>query len=448
MRKLCLTILLLLNLANLALTSNGANAQKDFSFSGNEPFVQFPESIQFTVRITGPSEINRVVLEYYADHLSCGNVIAKALPDITPSNSVKVYWTWEMRQSGSLPPGATIHWRWRVFTTDGNEVVSDEKEIIWQDPAIRWKSLSDYRVNLHWYSGEQRFGTELQDAAIAALSTIEEQIGLKPNNPIDVFIYADNADFQDAILYEPGWTGGIAIPEYDIVLIGIEPENLEWGKTTVAHEIAHVLQGQYSFTCLGDTPTWLVEGIAMYAEGGLDDPSSELFEKAVREDTLLSVRALSGSFSENPNKADLSYSQSYSLVNFLIEKYGKDTLLALMDLLREGATVDAALEDTYGFDIEGFEVAWRTEIGARSMQEGINFPTPTAAPTHIPTIIPLGSRQGSSDQIPSDTQVEPDSGGKLSPFLLGILVGAGLILLVLIVIVVIVLAKRRKTSHE
>jgi len=448
MRKLVITLFLLFKLANQSFDPVVENAQTDFSFTGNEPFVQFPESIQFTVRVTAPSEIERVELEYYADHLSCGNVIAKGLPDFTPSNSVKVYWTWEMRQSGSLPPGATIHWRWRVFTTDGKEAVSDEKEILWQDPAVHWKTLSDYRVNLHWYAGEQRFGTELQDAAINALSTIEGQIGLKPNNPIDVYIYADNMDFQDAILYEPGWTGGIAVPEYDIVLIGISPDNLAWGKTTIAHEIAHVLQGQYSFTCLGDTPTWLMEGIAMYAEGGLETSSTKLFEKAIREDTLLSVKALSGSFSENPDKADLSYSQSYSLVNFLIEQYGKEKLLELMDLLKEGTTVDDALEKTYGFDIEGFETTWRAGIGAKPRQEGIGFPTPTAAATHIPTIVPLGSGQGRIESIPGDAQAEPVPGKTLPPFVLGIIVGVGFILLVLIIFLVIILARRRKSSHE
>lgn len=448
MQRFFLSIILIFSLAGFIQAPARADAQSDFSFTNDEPFIRFPESIQFTARITAPGEISRVELEYYADHLSCGNVTAKGFPDFPLSSSVKVYWTWEMLQSGSLPPGATIHWRWRAITTDGREAVSDEQEIVWQDPAIKWKTLSDYRVNLHWYSGEKGFGTEMQDAAIKALATIEEQIGLKPENPIDVYIYADNAEFRDAILYEPGWTGGIAVPEYDIVLIGIAPEDHEWGKTTIAHEIAHVLQGHYSFTCLGDTPTWLVEGIAMYAEGGLEDISAGLFDKAIREDTLLSVRALSGSFSENPNKADLSYSQSYSLVNYLIEKYGKEALLGLMDLLREGATVDDALEKTYGFDVEGFETEWRDEIGARPKQEGIGFPTPTPAATQIPTIIPLGSGQGEIEPAPPEVQAKPAQGLTLSPFMLGIVVGAGVILLILLIIAVVIIARRRKASHE
>ena len=35
-----------------------------------------------------------------------GEVIAKAFPQFTPGKTVEAEWTWEMRQSGSLPPGA------------------------------------------------------------------------------------------------------------------------------------------------------------------------------------------------------------------------------------------------------------------------------------------------------------------------------------------------------
>ena len=53
-------------------------------------------------------------------------------------------------------------------------------------------------------------------------------------------------------------------------------------------------------------------------------------DQAIKANDLLSVRSLSGNFSEDPAKADLSYSQSYSLVNFLIEQYGQDKMTALL----------------------------------------------------------------------------------------------------------------------
>src|SRR5207253_9452121 len=109
-----------------------------------------------------------------------------------------------------------------------------------------------------------------------------------------------------------------AFPDHDIVIIGIGPSQLDWGKRSEAHELTHVLVGHLTFSCLGSVPTWLNEGIAVYGEGGLDAPSQRQLQTAIVSDKLLSVRALSGTFSAHPAKADLSYSESYSLVNFLV----------------------------------------------------------------------------------------------------------------------------------
>jgi hypothetical protein len=193
---------------------------------------------------------------------------------------------------------------------------------------------------------------------------------------------------RDAVLYEPGWTGGLAYSDHNIVIIGITPDEMDWGKRTQAHELTHVLVGQLTFSCLSDIPTWLQEGLAVYGEGGPDEPSQKQFDQALKDDTLLPVRSLSGGFSEDPSKADISYAQSYSLVKFLIEKHGQDKMLDFLRTLRDGATVDEALQQAYSFDIEGFEDAWRAEIGARPQSGSMAKPTPTLVPTVVPTFVP------------------------------------------------------------
>ena len=65
-----------------------------------------------------------------------------------------------------------------------------------------------------------------------------------------------------------------------------------------------------------------------------------------------------------PARAYLSYSQSYSIVKFLIESYGQDKMNSLLIALRDGTTIDDALVKVYGFDIEGLEDTWRNSIGA------------------------------------------------------------------------------------
>ena len=72
----------------------------------NEIILNFPETATFQLSITNDVEITSIVLEYGNEQQTCGDVIAKAFPQFTPGTSVEAEWTWEMRQSGSLPPGA------------------------------------------------------------------------------------------------------------------------------------------------------------------------------------------------------------------------------------------------------------------------------------------------------------------------------------------------------
>src|SRR3972149_1033273 len=93
----------------------------------------FPETATFSATLTSTANITSVTLEYGNEQQTCGEVIAKAFPQFTPANSIDVEWTWDMRQSGSLPPGANIWWRWRYTDESGAEFVSEQKNATWLD---------------------------------------------------------------------------------------------------------------------------------------------------------------------------------------------------------------------------------------------------------------------------------------------------------------------------
>ncbi|HLO16701.1 MAG TPA: peptidase MA family metallohydrolase, partial [Anaerolineales bacterium] len=362
------------------------------SVTSNEIILDFPEAATFHATITSDADITSVVLEYGNEQQTCGEVIAKAFPQFTPGKTVNAEWTWEMRQSGSLPPGAQLWWRWRIRDANGQETLTETKTATWLDSIHKWQSMNDgdsQRVRLHWYEGDQTFATDLAKAAASGLQFNETQSGLKADAPIDIYVYANTDDLQDAILYEPSWTGGEAFPEQDIVILGIAPYDLEWGRDAIVHELTHVLVGHLTFSCLSDVPTWLNEGLAVYSEGELDQASQQQLEAAIQDDTLLTVRSLSGGFSEVADKAYLSYSESYSIAKFLVETYGQDKMTSLLVSLKDGRTIDEALTQTYGFNVDGLEAAWRTAIGAQPRSVSAQ-PTVQPTPTFVPTIIPVG----------------------------------------------------------
>src|SRR5512135_157571 len=390
MRHRLLIICLSLSLLLLAAPIN-VQAQTGIVATNDQATLDFPNSLTFSVHLKSSVKIDQVVLEYGVDQLTCGNVIAEAFPTFTAGTDVDAKWTWEMKQTGSQPPGSNIWWRWRVTDANGHDTVTDQKTIVWLDAQHQWQTVSGGLLNLHWYSGGATFGPELHDSAVKSLSDLATATGLRLDAPADLYIYANTQDMQASVFYQPGWTGGLAYPDHDIVIIGISPDQIDWGKRTEAHELTHVLVGHLTFSCLGDVPTWLNEGLAVYGEGGPEAAELAQFNDALSKDTLIAVRSLSGGFSEDPGKADLSYSESYSLVNYIVKQYGQDKMTTLLKALRDGATVDDALMSVYNFNIEGFEDAWRSSIGAKPRSSDHASPTATPIPTMVPTYIPVSS---------------------------------------------------------
>jgi hypothetical protein len=407
MRRILTLLTFILNLNLFVVQPVFAAPQADVT--NDQATINFPTTVTFSANIKADANITSVVLEYGTEQLTCGEVIAKAFPQFTPAKSVDVEWTWDMRQSGSLPPGATIWWQWRYTDETGKETISNQQTVKWLDPDHNWKTISTDNLNLHWYSGDQVFAQDLLNAAKGGLEFNKTNSGLTAEAPIDLYIYANTIELGDAILYEPSWTGGQAFPDHNIVIIGISEDDLEWGRDAIVHEETHVLVGHLTFSCLGGVPTWLNEGLAVYSEGDLDDLSQEQLDGAIRDNTLLSVRSLSAGFSEIADKANLSYSQSYSIVKFLIETYGQDKMTELLTALRDGATIDDALMSVYGFDVEGLEDAWRQAIGAQARSTSAQA-TAQPTPTYVPTIVPVSgaplANQGTTP-VPTSSFSEP-----------------------------------------
>jgi hypothetical protein len=150
----------------------------------------------------------------------------------------------------------------------------------------------------------------------------------------------------------------------------------------------------------------LNEGLAVYGEGGAQPAEVAQFDQAKASDQLLALRSLAGGFSEEADRANLSYTEAYSVVNFLIQTFGRDKMTALLIALREGATADEAFQSVYGFDTDGLEDAWRASIGA-APRIGTSNPTPVFTATQVPTFVPVGAAPvAPATPTPRPTQIQ------------------------------------------
>jgi hypothetical protein len=354
-------------------------------FESNEASVSFPDTVTFRLALAPGREVASARLNYGVVRRSCVDVSTQVPVEVTGTT---LEWQWIMSRSGNPPPGATVWWEWTLQAPDGRITATPRQRLTLTDDRFSWRTVRSDGVALNWYEGQDA-GPVLLDAAEEGLERLETQMGIRLQEDASFYIYGDAADMRQAVLYVQDWAGGVAFTEYNTILIGVRPERVQgWGQETVRHELAHLVLGQFGHSCLGGSrPTWLEEGFAVYAQGPPDEETLRDIERGIEEDAFVPLRSLSGSFPAHGGEASIAYSQSYSVVNFLLEEYGAEQLQKVILTLAQGKGTDQALEEVYGFNVDGLEVAWRRAIGAppRAIP-----PTPTAISAGaIPTVAPL-----------------------------------------------------------
>ena len=357
-----LTVLLLMLLL-LAVASPIGLAQEAITADSTTE-VDFPAGMTFSLTAQSTSDIEDVFLRYRIERLSDVRVTAVIQPDFSPAPRVTARWTWEMKKMlQSLPPGTRIHYSWRIVDVSGNELETSWETTEFRDDHHSWDSLAADGLTLFWYRGGQSFAQTMLDAADEALQRLSRDTGAYLEQGIRVYIYGSSEDLLNAMIYPQEWMGGAAFPQYGIVAIGIEPTNVAWGKRVMAHEVAHLATHQMTANPYNDIPTWLEEGLSMYAEGDLAFDFQDALGEAVASDDLISVQTLSSNFPSDYYQALLSYAESYSLVDFLISQYDKERMLRLLTAFQQGTTYDDALVQVYGFTTEELSQLWRQSLG-------------------------------------------------------------------------------------
>jgi len=359
MNKISLILILVFVIVLIPVMPSTAKAQNSIEIIDNSASVFFPSALVFTIQAESPSPITEIRLHYYTDRLNYAQVISETWPVFKPDVKVKTEWIWDRRRS-DLPVGTTIQYWWTIDNASGNKITTPRNTIQFNDSRFQWKEITEKSITLFWYKGDDSFSHDLMNTAQNALQAISEDTGASLKTPARLYIYGSTQDLQSAMMFPRGWEGGFAAYEYGTISIGISPNDLEWGKRAVAHELGHLVTHQITFGPYGDLlPVWLDEGLAMRAEGDPDDTDRKLIQRAQKADSLISLRSLASPFSTDAAKAALSYAQSQSVVEFLITVYGRDKISHLLTLFRNGSTINDALNEIYGVDQDGLDSLWQ-----------------------------------------------------------------------------------------
>lgn len=182
-----------------------------------------------------------------------------------------------------------------------------------------------------------------------AYRDVGAKLGVFPEEPATAVLYPD-ADFH-ALTQTRDWTRGVFDGRIKIPLAGLESNDPEL-PYVLRHEYAHAVIAGLS---KGHCPAWLNEGLAMWAEETVDE-RRVWAEDRLFGGTVVPLDNLRSSFSRMSSAgAEAAYAQSYITVASLVDTYGVEAVVELLENLGDGIPFDGAFRTVIGRDFQSFE---------------------------------------------------------------------------------------------
>lgn len=198
-----------------------------------------------------------------------------------------------------------------------------------------------------------------------ARTLLRKKLGLDADlRPIIVLIHTDELFYQ--MVGGNRLVKAFAVPRNNHIYINYShmertPFDLE---LTITHEVCHLLLHNYVEPY--HLPRWLDEGISQWVSGGMSDIISydgkKLLKEAVLSENLISLQDMNLGFSGRADLFKLSYEESRSIVEYIDAEYGTESLMHILDRLRRGFSIDAAISDSLSISLSTLELKWSRRL--------------------------------------------------------------------------------------
>ncbi len=339
-----------------------------------QPQNLFPDGVLFTIAARSDQPIRSVRLTY---SLEPGGIPVGADAQFEPG--VQVTAQYRLRTSANyIPPGKVITYHWELKDAAGNTVTTPDARFRYDDTRFQWQEARSGNVVLHYYKGGAAGAQRLAAAGAQGVARAEDLEGVRVPFALNVWAYATEPDLlvaqqHQSAATDPGVLGQAFEPDTLLSLVTNFDDPV--AHDTLRHELTHLVtayavSGPYEQLF----PIWLNEGISVYMQGDPNDVGYvDAFQAAVKSDRIVSLVQLQTLRSSD---IGLFYGESYEVVKFLVDRYGKAKLAQLLSVYKQGSTDDGAFRQVYGTDRAGVYQQFRESLRLPTAR-----PTPTGQPS-------------------------------------------------------------------
>lgn len=204
-----------------------------------------------------------------------------------------------------------------------------------------------------------------------------------PEEPLIVEIYPDLESFTTASTLPPEnveKTGVVGICKFNRIMVlspRLLPKGYAWSDT-LAHEYTHYLIFLKSENTV---PVWLHEGIAKFEESRWRESKrnvlSPFYEtilaQALKKDGLVPIEKMHPSLAllDSAREAQLAFAQAGTSVSFLVDRWGNEGLVGLLEAMKARDDYKAAISDVTGLDFDTFYGSWKKYLEKKNLTEKI-----------------------------------------------------------------------------
>ncbi len=161
---------------------------------------------------------------------------------------------------------------------------------------------------------------------------------------------------------------GFAVPRENLIVIDyskvlLNPSSFS---SLLKHELCHLLLHRY--ITKSNFPKWLDEGISQWAGDGFADIAIEDYsrvDRAIVTGRQIPFRYLSNTFPADNEALMLAYAQSKSLVEYIVNEHGPDTVHALLTSLKNGNNIDSAVYSSLFISFDELEKNWYSAMNKK-----------------------------------------------------------------------------------
>ena len=221
--------------------------------------------------------------------------------------------------------------------------------------GAEWKSIDNPPFVIH-YLFKDTYATFVSHFLYQAYTRIAEDLDIRLHEPIDVFLCPSQQIYDRLTANSlPEWSAAVAVPARNLIVLKSFEEQKSL-RTSTIHELTHIML--HTVVDSMAIPRWFDEGLAVYYSDDKTLAARNQVSRALTSESIIPLDEIGNVLSFDQHKAQLAYQESYLTIVFIIREFGRSGLQKLIRAMKTSGSMDKALQQAFGMDMEGLEAAW------------------------------------------------------------------------------------------